>query len=158
MRSTQNNLYAHKRNSVNALISNGFRMSLRSLEQEGIVTSFVQDLFPLGGLTVQHSFIGSWLWNVPAFLNRSLAMDVAAEAVALAYFARKIGSTEMLMQSRSVYANALKHLSIALKDSSLRLASGTLCATLLLIHYEVSMTGACNALANDCQEFYWQAK
>jgi len=47
--------------SLNVLMMNGLRLDLRSHEQEGIVGSFVQDLFPLGQLTIQHSFIGSWL-------------------------------------------------------------------------------------------------
>jgi hypothetical protein len=55
--------------SLDVLKLNGFRLGLRSLEQEGIVASFVQDLFPLGRLTLQHSFIGSWLWHVVAFCH-----------------------------------------------------------------------------------------
>jgi hypothetical protein len=63
----QDNLSSSNVGSFNVLNLNGPRLNLRSFEQEGIVASFVQDLFPLGRLTVQHSFIGSWLWHVPQF-------------------------------------------------------------------------------------------
>ncbi|KAH8698004.1 hypothetical protein BGW36DRAFT_270695, partial [Talaromyces proteolyticus] len=104
--------------------------------QKGIVASFVQDLFPLGQLTAQHSFIGSWLWHVPEVLHENYAMDIAVESLALAYFAKKAGSTEMLIRSHNAYANALVSLSGALQDHRLRLTSETLCATLLLVHFE----------------------
>jgi hypothetical protein len=116
---------------------NGLRPSLRSLEREGVVASFIQDLFPLGRSTVQHSFIGSWLWHVPEVLHKNNAMDLAAECVALAYFAKQAGSTEALIRSHNTYGNALRNLSNALRDRKLYASSETLCATLLLVHFEV---------------------
>ncbi|OCK75439.1 hypothetical protein K432DRAFT_308489 [Lepidopterella palustris CBS 459.81] len=114
----------------------GIRMSSRYLEQEGIVASFIQDIFPLGRSTVQLSFIGSWLWHVPEVLQKNHAMDFAAEALALVYFAKKANSMDTLVRSHWAYANALRDLSRALQDHSSRFASETLCATLLLVHYE----------------------
>jgi hypothetical protein len=118
----------------------GFRMSTRNIEQQGIVTSFIQDLFPIGQSTMQLSFIGSWLWHVPQVLQKSNAMDLAAEALALVYYARKTNSKETLVRSSWVYTNALRALSRALQAHCSRFASETLCATLLLVHYEVSET------------------
>jgi hypothetical protein len=113
------------------------RINSQSIEQKGIVASFIQDLFPIGQSTVQLSFIGSCLWHVPEALQRNHAMDLAAESLALVYFAKTAKSMETLMRSHWVYANALRALSIALQDSKSRFAFETLCATLLLIHYEV---------------------
>lgn len=112
-------------------------MSLRHLEQQGIVASFVQDIFPLGRSTVQRSFIGSWLWHVPQALQKSRAMDQAAEALALAYFAKKADSKEVLIRSQWIYSSALIRLSKALLCPRSQFASETLCATLLFVHYEV---------------------
>jgi hypothetical protein len=126
-----------EKQSDGALTLNGFRVSLRQFEQQGIVASFIQDLFPLGRSTVQLSFIGSWLWHVPEALRKSRALDLAAESLALAYFAKEAGSTETLIRSHLLYTDALRSLSESLQDHRSRLASETLCATLLLVHYEV---------------------
>jgi hypothetical protein len=115
----------------------GIRLRLRDIERKGIVASFIQNLFPLGQSTLQLSFIGSWLWHVPEVLQKNQAMDLAAESLALVYFAKTTNSVETLMHSRWMYANALRALSGALQDRNSRFASETLCATLLLVHYEV---------------------
>jgi hypothetical protein len=113
------------------------RINSRSMEQKGIVASFIQDIFPIGQSVLQLSFIGSWLWHVPEALHKNHAMDLAAESLALAYFAKTTKSMETLMRSRWVYAKALRSLSAALQDSKSRFASEILCATLLFVHYEV---------------------
>lgn len=67
-------------------------------------------------------------------------MDLAAESLALAYFAKKTGSKKLLVRASETYAHALSDLSSALQDRRQRLASQTLCATLLLVHFEVRKT------------------
>ncbi|ORY00298.1 hypothetical protein BCR34DRAFT_114221 [Clohesyomyces aquaticus] len=126
--------------SLNMLSLTGFRSEFRSLEREGIVATFVQDLFPIGRLTVQHSFIGSWLWHIPQILHKNRPIDLAAESLALAYFAKKASSNEMLIRSRNTYANALRSLSNAVLDHRSRFTSETLCAALLLVHFENFVT------------------
>lgn len=128
---------AYKCGFSDTLKLTGFRPDLRCIEQEGIVASFIQDLFPSGRVTVQYSFIGSWLWRVPEALHRNHAMDLAAESLAVAYYAKKANSAQALIRSRKLYGFALRMLSIALQDQCSRFSSETLCATLLLVHYEV---------------------
>jgi hypothetical protein len=128
--------YSNEQNHAMPIL-NISRLSLRQFEQQGIVASFVQDIFPLGQSTVQLSFIGSWLWHVPQALQKSRTMDEAAEALALAYFAKKTESKEALMRSQCKYSSALTGLSKALQCPRSRFASETLCATLLFVHYEV---------------------
>lgn len=67
-------------------------------------------------------------------------MDLAAESLALAYFAKKDGSTETLIRSYNIYTIALSNLTTAIQDHRSRLASETLSATLLLVHFEVRET------------------
>lgn len=111
-------------------------LDLRGLSRQAIVGSFIEELFPLGRLTVQHSFIGSWLWHIPQVLHITLALDIAAESVALAYFAKREHSKGIIERSRWAYSEALKLLFQSLHNSRLRLAPETLCATMLLLHYE----------------------
>jgi hypothetical protein len=115
----------------------GRAVSPQSVQRLQLVSRFVEDLFPLGRNTVQHSFIGTWLWNIPQRAQWSDAMELAAECLALAYFAKVSRSKMPTMRSREVYALALDGLSKDLESPVSRLSSETLCATLLLIHYEV---------------------
>lgn len=108
-----------------------------SLERQQLVFSFVSAMFPLGVASVQRSFLGSWLWHVPARLNGSRALDYAALFVALAYFARTYGAARLLHQAQAAYALALRYLAAAIADSATRTGSDVLCATMLLGHYEV---------------------
>ncbi|PVH93735.1 hypothetical protein DM02DRAFT_695211 [Periconia macrospinosa] len=109
-----------------------------------IITTFIQDLFPIDQGRQQHSFIGGWLWLVPSVLQQKDTLDLAAESIALGYFGKKSNSKQMLMQSYSVYSRALRCLSRALQHKDQKFASETLCAALLLVHYErfMSMKGA----------------
>jgi len=134
--------------SSDTLSLTGSRPPIRYVERQGIVGSFIQDIFPLGRLTVQHSFIGSWFWRIPEALHTNPAMDLAAEAVAFAYLAKKSGSTETLIRSRKLYGGALKMVSIALHGERSRFASETLCAILLLVHFEVSARCHSNSNTN----------
>lgn len=107
------------------------------LERQQLVFSFVSAMFPLGVSSVQRSFLGSWLWHIPAHLNGGLALDYAALSVALAYFARTSNAAQVLQQAQSAYTFALKYLAVAIADSVTRAGSDILCATMLLGHYEV---------------------
>ncbi|KAH8728279.1 hypothetical protein GQ44DRAFT_702087 [Phaeosphaeriaceae sp. PMI808] len=108
-----------------------------------LVSTFVQDLFPLHHGRRQHSFIGGWLWLVPTVLQHSPYLDLAAEAVALGYFGKQSKSRDTLVRSYSVYTNALRVLSKAIQHPKECLSSETLCAVLLLLQYErfVSIEG-----------------
>ncbi|KAK8023326.1 hypothetical protein PG991_006565 [Apiospora marii] len=93
-------------------------------------------MFPLGAASAQRSFLGSWLWHIPARLDGSLALDYAALSVALAYFARMSGVAQVLRQAQAAYTLALRYLAAAIADSAARAGSDVLCATMLLGHYE----------------------
>ena len=108
-----------------------------AMERDQVVASFVQDLFPLSTGPLRQSYIGGWLWLVPTVLRQQLSLDLAAESLALVYFAKKTGSSDALMRSYTAYSSALANVSRALQHPERRLSSETLCATLLLVHYEV---------------------
>jgi hypothetical protein len=116
-----------------------------------LVSRFVEDLFPLGRNTVQHSFIGSWLWTIPQRAKWSRSMELAAECLALAYFAKMSCALKPNVRSRETYSLALDSLSKDLKCPASRVSSETLCATLLLVHYEVSISSSpVGSLPNTC--------
>jgi hypothetical protein len=120
-------------------------MRSRTLEQQQIVSNFVTDLFPLHLTNVQLSFLGSWLWCVPQHLGMNDAMDLAAESLALAYFAKISGQKSYLLDSLQTYLMSLKALSNAIRDPALKMSSETLCAAMLLVQYEVSGPGKLSA-------------
>lgn len=113
------------------------------IERNQIVTSFICDLFPLAVGPIQQSYIGGWLWMIPTVMNQQSTLDLAAEALACIYFAKKARncaqkSHEVLMRGHAAYLRALGDLSRALRHQRYRLSLETLCATLLLVQYEVS--------------------
>ena len=110
------------------------------MERTQVVASFIEELFPLGHESVQVSFIGNWLHHIPQALHRNAAVDQAAETLALAYFAKTSSCNSTLMRSYRTYEIALRSLSKSLQHPDSRLSSETLCATLLLLHYEVEVT------------------
>jgi hypothetical protein len=110
-----------------------------SVGRAQIVASFVQDLFPSGPGPIQLSFIGGWLWLVPSVLHQQPTLDLAAESLASVYFAKKSGSNLTLVRSYQAYSSALGKLSKALQHPTRGLSSETLCAILLLVHYEVGV-------------------
>ncbi|KAK8115551.1 hypothetical protein PG984_012053 [Apiospora sp. TS-2023a] len=107
-----------------------------SLERQQLVFSFISAMFPLGVASVQRSFLGSWLWHIPARLNGSRALDYAALSVALAYFARTSSAAQVLHNAQLAYTLALRYLAAAIADGAERAGSDVLCATMLLGHYE----------------------
>ena len=119
-----------------------FPVALNSspMERTQVVASFIEELFPLGRESVQASFIGNWLHHIPHALHRNAAVDQAAETLALAYFAKTSSCNSTLMRSYRTYELSLRSLSKSLQCPDSRLSSETLCATLLLLHYEVEVT------------------
>lgn len=108
-----------------------------SLEHEQLLSSFVSILFPLGGNSVQSSFLGSWLWHVPSRFGRNVALDHAALSLAYAYFGKASQSLSLLRTADLFYSRALRSLTRAIADQNKQLSPEVLCATLLLGHYEV---------------------
>lgn len=109
-----------------------------TLERQQILSSFVCAMFPLGAVSVQKSFLGSWLWHVPPRLNCCASLDHAALSVALAYFARVPGDQLVLHNADLSYTFSLKSLAIAIGDTTGGLDANVLCATLLLELFEAS--------------------
>jgi hypothetical protein len=108
-----------------------------SLEHEQLLSSFVSILFPLGDITVQSSFLGSWLWHVPPRFGRNVALDYAAMSLAYAYFGGISQSQVLLRAADLFYSRSLRSLTKAIADRNKRLSPEVLCATLLLGYYEV---------------------
>lgn len=116
-------------------------MKSPSLERQQLALSFVSAMFPLGAESVQRSFLGSWLWHIPARLGVNTALDYATLSVALAYFARMSGAAaapDLLHRAQLAYASALRYLATAVGSCSTWASTDVLCATMLLGHYEVS--------------------
>jgi hypothetical protein len=118
------------------------RPSHATIQRVQIVSNFVHDLFPMGLSQLQPSHIGAWLWLVPTIVQQHSTLGLAAEALALMYFAKKSTaagrSDEALMRSSEAYLQAIRDLSRALQNPHKCLSSETLCSSLLLVHYEVS--------------------
>ncbi|KAJ6108201.1 hypothetical protein N7523_009524 [Penicillium sp. IBT 18751x] len=108
-----------------------------SLEHEQLLSSFVSIVFPLGDISVQSSFLGSWLWHVPPRFGRNVALDHAAMSLAYAYFGGTSQSQFLLRTADLFYSRALRSLTKAIADHNKRLSPEVLCATLLLGYYEV---------------------
>lgn len=109
-----------------------------TIQRAQLVANFVEDLYPLGPGPIQHSFLGGWLWLVPSAMHEHCTLDLAAESLASVYFAKKSQSTAVLVRGYEAYSRALPQLSRALQNPKHRSSLETLCATLLLVHYEVS--------------------
>jgi hypothetical protein len=121
---------------------NSTRPSSASSQRLQIVSNFVHDLFPSGPGHLQQSHIGGWLWLVPTIVQQHSTLGLAAEALALMYFAKKSTaagrSDEALVRSSEAYLQAIRDLSRALQNPHKCLSLETLCSSLLLVHYEVS--------------------
>lgn len=113
------------------------QLSSSKLDRDQILSAFVSAMFPLGSSSVQSSFLGSWLWQVPSRLGSNALFDRAALSLALAYFARLSGDQAVLRNAELSYATALRSLVPAIADPSQQFGSEVLCAVLLLGHYEV---------------------
>lgn len=120
------------------------RMPSPRAEQDQIVSCFIAAMFPLGVTSMQISLFGTWLWHIPPRLGVNAALDCAAVAVALAFFARTTGDALALKSSEASYGAALQHLVIMLKTERTQFEPEVLCATMLLGHYE-SFTGTVHA-------------
>ncbi|KAI5463876.1 hypothetical protein BGZ63DRAFT_201376 [Mariannaea sp. PMI_226] len=117
-----------------------YRLSSWKPERDQLLSSFVSAMFPLGVASAQASFLGSWLWHVPPRLGKYAVLDLAALSLASAYFARTSGDERILQRAEVAYTLALRSLSKAISDTSMRFSSEVLCAALLLGHYEVCLT------------------
>ena len=112
------------------------------LQRLQIVANFIHDLIPQGPNSIRHSHIGGWLWLIPSIMRHNQTLDFAAEALASIYFAKKSGPSKQrdtaMMQSSESYVRAIRKLSGAIQNPNNCLSSEVLCASLLLVHYEVS--------------------
>lgn len=77
-------------------------------------------------------------------MRQNQTLDFAAEALASIYFAKKPGPAERmgaaLVHSSESYGRAIRRLSGALQNPEHCFSSEVLCASLLLVHYEVSVS------------------
>jgi hypothetical protein len=113
------------------------RLSSHAVTQRQLVSSFVSDFFPIVSSTTRLSYLGSWLWLLLDRCGQHFATDVASHALALAYFAKRSSDQSILIAACQHYSLALRALVLAISDPKLRLDSGTLCAAMLLVHFEV---------------------
>lgn len=116
--------------------------SYLNIQRLQIVANFVHDLFPQQTCHVKSSYVGGWLWRVPTIMRQDTTLDLAAEALASVYFAKRTGSSDdidaVMMRSSELYLRAIELLSRALRNPKSCFSSEILCACLLLVHYEVS--------------------
>jgi hypothetical protein len=134
-----------------------------NLEHAQLLSSFVSIIFPLGDVSVQSSFLGSWLWHVPPRFGRNIALDHAAMSLAYAYFGGTSQSQSLRRTADLFYSSALRSLAKAISDCNKRLSPEVLCATLLLGYYEVFTLGSKNTFsaAHICtffRPFLWRAR
>lgn len=104
-----------------------------------LVNSFVNSLFPPEYLVPQLSFFADWLWLIPAYVARNELLDSAAQCLALGFFGYETKNSVLEHEGRRAYSRALWHLSKAVEDGEVGLSSDTLCSTMLLSFYEVSL-------------------
>jgi hypothetical protein len=107
-------------------------------EHDQILASFISAMFPMGAVSEQKSFLGSWLWHVPPRTGRFTALDHAASSLALAYFSLASNDQLLLRRSQYDYGLSLRALALTIADKTKAYDAETLCATLLLQFYEVS--------------------
>ncbi|KFY37460.1 hypothetical protein V495_07159 [Pseudogymnoascus sp. VKM F-4514 (FW-929)] len=105
-------------------------------ERDQILASFISAMFPMGAVSEQKSFLGSWLWHVPPRIGRFTALDHAASSLALAYFSLASNDQLLLRRSQYDYGLALRALALTIVDKTKAYDAETLCATLLLQFYE----------------------
>jgi len=101
------------------------------------ISAFISDIFPLGTLAAQSSFLGTWLWHVPPYLGRHAFLDAAALSLALVYFSRQSRDQMLLRRAELSYGAALKSLATVVAEPRKGLSAEVLCAVLLLGHFEV---------------------
>jgi len=104
-----------------------------------LVNSFVNSLFPPEYLVPQLSFFADWLWLIPGYVARNELLDSAAQCLALGYFGYETKNSFLEYEGRQAYSRALWLLSKAIEDAEVGLSSDTLCSTMLLSFYEVSL-------------------
>jgi hypothetical protein len=140
--SSDNRLPGQGKFGINELNSPG-------LTRTQIMASFVSAMFPLGVVSAQSSFLGSWLWHLPPRFGQSVVLDRAATALAFAYFARVSDDRLVLRNSEQCYVLALEALARAIGDSKEQQSTDVLCATWLLGFYEVGVYGYCKRFASN---------
>ncbi len=114
-----------------------------SIAKETEVLHLVQDFSLTNGAQSPHSeplgFMENFMTYIPARMGRSTALDDAVTCLSTAQIAYLLGDAKLECKGLSQYAQALGSLQKALYDRVEGKSEETLCATLLLAQFEVSL-------------------
>lgn len=99
-----------------------------------IESAFLEDYLPVCN---NSRTLATWLVNIIDRGERSKALQVSLQALAMTRVGRAAANDTLVAQGRVVYGMALRELQVALWDKRLAVADDTLAAARALAFYEV---------------------